>query len=58
MSVGFVGFGKCIAKTPEPNSVVAVRLGIPESEIVRKTGIRKRYVALTESATDMAEAAL
>jgi len=58
MSVRFVGFGKRIGSTPEPNSVVAARLGVSEDSIVEKTGIRCRWIAKDESATDMAEAAL
>ena len=58
MSVRFVGFGKAIGATPEPNSVVAARLGISEDSIFQKTGIRCRWIAKDESATDMAEAAL
>ena len=58
MSVRFVGFGKAIGSTPEPNSVVAARLGVSEDFIVQKTGIRCRWIAKDESATDMAEAAL
>lgn len=56
--IDFVGFGKCVAATPETNAEVASRFGIDEAEIVAKSGVGCRYIAKTESASDMALVAL
>lgn len=57
-AIDFLGVGKYVAATLETNAEVAARLGIDEAEIVAKSGVRQRYLARDESATDMATDAL
>lgn len=56
-TIDFIGFGKYVAKTIETNAEVAARFGIAEEEIVAKSGVGCRYIAKTESASQMALAA-
>lgn len=57
-AIDFIGFGKYVAKTKETNAEVAARFGINEEEIVAKSGVGCRYIAKTESASEMALAAI
>lgn len=58
MAIEFLGVGKYIAATLETNAEVASRLGIPEDEIVQKCGVRQRFIARDETASQMAMTAL
>jgi len=57
-TVGFIGFGKYVAKTKETNADVAARFSIEEEEIVAKSGVGCRYIATSESASEMGLAAV
>lgn len=58
MAVEFLGVGKHIASVLETNGEVAARLGIDEDEIIAKSGVKQRYIARDETASDMGHAAL
>jgi len=52
--VDIIGIGKYLGMLEQPNSIVAKNLNISEEEIIEKSGIKNRFVAKDESATDMA----
>ena len=56
--VDIIGIGKTVGSVKQPNSLVAKNLNISEKEIIEKSGIKNRYIAGNESATDMAICAL
>ena len=58
VAIDFLGVGKYVAATLETNAEVAARLGISEDEIIAKSGVRQRFIAVEETASQMGLSAL